>query len=206
MNSSSLREIHRAQLRSALSKNKRVARPFKDDPERTKNQLKLIYRKHSNLDVAAGDLAPIFGLGEGLLAKQRAQALFSHPEFLAASREFEEDYIRRRWDLPLGEWAKVYKLVHGCSKNGGGIRDLGPETQVWDVNHFYARFVMRAIHGINSLNKSATQLGYWLREAELSDQIWVLTHALMYLQLQIMREFKSMAPFKDRVAHIIRKS
>ncbi|KAI2626013.1 hypothetical protein GGS26DRAFT_187720 [Hypomontagnella submonticulosa] len=200
MSSSPSRENPGTQPPSPLWKNSRVLRPSEDDPEETKNQVKLISKKHPNPDVAAGDLAPIFGLGEGLLAKQRAQALFNHPEFLTAFRDFDNNYIRRKWDLPLGEWVEVRELVRE------GMGWASGESRRRDVNYYYARFVMQTLRGINQSGKSPTQLAYWLRDGELCDQTWVLMHALMYFQLRAMREFKRMAPLKDRITRVMRKS
>ncbi|KAI2604248.1 uncharacterized protein GGS25DRAFT_507496 [Hypoxylon fragiforme] len=177
-----------------------------DDPEETKNEIRGIYKqKLPHLEAASGELAPIFGLGDGQLATQRAQGLFKHPAFLGAFVEFADNYLDTSWDLPVGEWAAVRGLVGAKSSDSiaSWAEDAGPDRKEWEVNHFYARFIVRTLHGIREPAQGKTHLVYWLEDAEEDQAYWVLFHALMYLQLETMRDYKKKAPVKDRFSHFI---
>ncbi|KAI4870231.1 hypothetical protein F4820DRAFT_404368 [Hypoxylon rubiginosum] len=171
----------------------------------------LYKRKVPNFDAASGDLAPVFGLGDSsddLLARQRAQGLFTHPAFVDAYVEFAEAYLAGRWDLPAGEWAAVHKLFHVHRRNPEWSRpDACPSREGWDVNHFYARFVIRAQHGItqkpSEVGGGAKHMAWWLQGATACDACFVLLHALLYLQLETMRDYRKHAPAKDRISHIV---
>ncbi|KAI1104587.1 hypothetical protein F4804DRAFT_351855 [Jackrogersella minutella] len=178
-----------------------IPKPSMENPEETKNKVRQIYKKpQPHLDAAAGELAPIFGLGDDLLARTRAQCLFVHRGFKDTFAEFCHNYVQGRWDLPIGEWGAVHKLVHRRNKNAEWAEEVGPDHKDWDVNDFYSRFVIRAFHRIK---EDKTALVFWLKEAQLCDAAWVLMHALMYLQLVMMRDCKEDAPMKARITHFI---
>ncbi|KAI6086664.1 hypothetical protein F4821DRAFT_237715 [Hypoxylon rubiginosum] len=171
--------------------------------ETAKGQVYEIYEKElPHLDAAAGELAPVFGLGDDLLAKQRAQGLFKHPAFTDAYVEFAEAYLEGRWDLPVGDWLALHKLVWKYKKNPDWSRpDICPDRSGWDVNHFYARFVLRVLDAIKK--DDALKMAFWLKDASVCDAIFVLLFALMYMQLETMRDYKKQAPAKDRISHVV---
>ncbi|KAI1375410.1 hypothetical protein F4677DRAFT_446492 [Hypoxylon crocopeplum] len=178
--------------------------PSMDNPEETKKEVRRIYKKKlPHLDAASGELAPIFGLGDDLVAKQRAQGLFKHPVLAIAFLEFADKFLRGRWNLPVGDWDVVYELVKVRKDDAAMAQDVCPNQYAWDVNCFYVRFIVRALHGIREPTKNTTQLVYWLRDAELYKASWVLFHALIYLQLEMMRDHKKHAPMKDRISHFL---
>ncbi|KAI1772645.1 hypothetical protein F4818DRAFT_425030 [Hypoxylon cercidicola] len=179
--------------------------PSDGTAEEAKRQVYEVYKKKlPHFDAASGELAPIFGLGDDLLAKQRAQGLFKHPAFLDAYVEFAESYLEGRWDLPVGGWSAVHKLFHIHKRDPDWSGPGGcPDRAGWDVNHFYARFVIRSLHGIKQPSESAGHLAWWLQDASSCDACFVLLHALMYLQLETMRDYKKHAPAKDRISHLV---
>ncbi|KAI2468704.1 hypothetical protein F4781DRAFT_397103 [Annulohypoxylon bovei var. microspora] len=178
-----------------------VARPSMDDPEKAKNEVRQIYKKKlPNREMVAGALAPIFGLGSGMMPQQRASGLFIHPAFCDSFSEFKHSYIQGQWDLPIGDFGEVHKLVHRLAKDESWIEEKAPDSTGWTVNHFYARFILRTFHEIK---ENKLSLAYWLKETSVCEAIWVLTHALMYIQLETMRDYKKYAPIKDRINHFI---
>ncbi|OTA85984.1 hypothetical protein M434DRAFT_15961 [Hypoxylon sp. CO27-5] len=165
-----------------------------DDPEETKKEVRYVHKKKVTLAAAAGELGRILGLSrEPLIAQHRVQSLWTHPEYIDAVEEFSLTYLRGRWGLPIGEWKETYKLVQIHNNDVEWMRVIGLDSKEWNVNHFYARFVIRTLDGIRS-NGSA--LAYWLRYAELQEATWILVHTLMYLQLNCMRTYKKRAPTK----------
>ncbi|OTA68578.1 hypothetical protein K449DRAFT_429446 [Hypoxylon sp. EC38] len=174
-----------------------------DDPEETKKEVRYVHKKKVTLAAAAGELGRILGLSkEPLIAQHRVQSLWTHPEYIDAVEEFSLAYLRGRWGLPIGEWEETYKLVQIHSNDVEWMRVIGLDSKEWNVNHFYARFVIRTLDGIRS-NGSA--LAYWLRYAELHEATWILAHTLMYLQLNCMRTYKKRAPIKVRIGYLINK-
>ncbi|KAI1401457.1 hypothetical protein F4819DRAFT_508483 [Hypoxylon fuscum] len=191
-------------IKNSTPKNTQRVNPSKDKPEEAKNQVYQIYKKKlPNFEHASGELAPIFGLGNDLIAKQRAQSLFKHPSVLDAYAEFTESYLEGRWDLAVGDWEPVHSLFHDGNRNADWGKDVCPDRAGWSVNHYYARFIIRSLYGIRQPRKHITHMVFWLKEANLCNACWVLMHALMYLQLETMRDYKKHAPAKDRISHTI---
>ncbi|KAI1761759.1 hypothetical protein GGR53DRAFT_533220 [Hypoxylon sp. FL1150] len=175
--------------------------PSDESAEKAKRQVYEIYKKkHPHFDAAAGELAPIFGLGDDLLAVQRAQGLFKHPAFADAYVEFAEAYLEGRWDRPVGEWSAVHKLVHDHKKDPDWRRSDDLARAGWNVNHFYARFVLRLLDGIR---ENTVHMTWWLEDASVCDAAFVVSFALMYVQLETMRDNRKHAPAKDRINHVV---
>lgn len=187
-------------------KGHRVLQPNKESPAETENQVRTIVKsKYSDYDKVAVALAPIFGLGSDLIAGQRAQGLFKHRPFLEAFSDFADVCLEGRWDVPVASWAEVMKAVpsgRGTSKELSDWLKLRLKGQHRDVNDHYACFLVRAMHDIRHPT-TPTQLVYWIKEADMEDGYWVLFHALMYLQLEAMREYRCRAPIKDRINHML---
>ncbi|XXH03064.1 hypothetical protein Hte_009454 [Hypoxylon texense] len=186
--------------------------------EAKQNVHELYKKKLPNFDTAVGELAPVFGLGEDLLAKQRAQGLFKHPAFVDAWVEFADRCLRGRWDLPVGDWAEVHKLFHRHRKDANWARpDWRPyddddkavgddDKAAWGVDHHYARFVIRTAEGILKSAESggsAGHMAWWLKGATVCDACFILLFALTYLQLETMRDYRRHAPAKDRISHAV---
>ncbi|KAI1806538.1 hypothetical protein F4811DRAFT_134059 [Daldinia bambusicola] len=183
---------------------KRVLRPWMDEPEEIKNEVRLLYKKKlPHLDAVAAELAPLLGLGDTLLGRQRMQNLFTHPALLDSFAEFAETYMEGRWDLPVGEWEAVHKLAHTHAKGGEWELDEPPARKDWNVNHFYTRFVLRTLARLRDPAEAPRNLAYWLGEASPCDAAWLLMHVLMYMQWDAMRDYKKHAPVMDRVGHFI---
>ncbi|KAH9989370.1 hypothetical protein F4779DRAFT_610505 [Xylariaceae sp. FL0662B] len=185
--------------------NARFLKPSKDNPTQAQDQVRRIYKKKlPHFDVAGAELAPIFGLGDSLLAKLRAQSLFKEAAFLDVFVEFADSYLQGRWDMPVGEWHSVLEQVRSHGQDASWTeKDVAGSTN-WDVHQFYAHSIIRAMHLIKNPVKLKL-LVFWLRDAELEDAYWVLFHALVYLQLETMRDYKHHAPAKDRINHFIAK-
>ncbi|KAI0178576.1 hypothetical protein GGR52DRAFT_532664 [Hypoxylon sp. FL1284] len=167
-----------------------------------KDRVYEIYKqKQPSFAAASGELAPVFGLGDDSVAKQRAQGLFKHAAFLDAYAEFTEGYLRGRWDLPVGGWREVHRLFHRHRKGPSwSDADAVLDRAAWNVDHYYARFVIRCLDAI--LQEQEQNSASWLQEATVCDGCFVLLHALMYLQLETMRDYKKHAPAKDRIGHV----
>ncbi|KAI1209715.1 uncharacterized protein F4807DRAFT_426003 [Annulohypoxylon truncatum] len=181
----------------------KMCNPNLDEPAKTKYEVRQIYkRKPANIEMASRELAPIFGLGSGFLAQQRAQTLFTHPAFRESFAEFKYNYLRGRWDLPIGDFEEVHKLLHNLKvrRDPMWIEEKFPDCTEWDVTHFYARFALRTWHEIK---ESKLALAGWLKDVEICPAIHVLVFALMYLQLETMRDYKKDAPMKDRINHFL---
>ncbi|KAK6949594.1 hypothetical protein Daesc_009677 [Daldinia eschscholtzii] len=187
-----------------LEKNQRVLHPWMDEPEEIKNEVRLVYKqKLPHLDAVAAELAPLLGLGDTLLGRQRMQNLFTHPALLDSFVEFSETYLDGRWGLPVGEWATVHKLSHTHAKDGEWGLKAPPAREDWNVNHFYTRFILRTLARLRDPAEAPRNLAYWLAEASPCDAAWLLMHVLMYMQWDAMRDYKKHAGVKDRVSHFI---
>ncbi|KAI0881474.1 uncharacterized protein GGS22DRAFT_196422 [Annulohypoxylon maeteangense] len=179
----------------------KMCNPDLDNPAETKYQVRQIYkRKPANIEMASRELAPIFGLGSGFLAQQRAQTLFTHPAFRESFAEFQCNYLKGQWDLPVGSFVRVHELAHKVRRNPIWVDEQLPDCTEWDVTHFYTRFALRTWHGIK---ESKLALAGWLKDVEICPAIHVLVFALVYLQLETMRDCKKEAPIRDRIHHFV---
>ncbi|KAI1091817.1 hypothetical protein F5B19DRAFT_249708 [Rostrohypoxylon terebratum] len=175
----------------------RMCDPYMDEPAQTRHDVKQIFRKKpANIEMASRALAPIFGLGDGFLAQQRAQTLFTHPAFRESFSDFKHNYLRGQWDAPIADYMDVHELAHKFEKNPETYESKLPDCADWTAEHHYTRFALRAWHGIK---ESKLALAGWLKDVELCTAMFVLFHALMYLQLETMRDYKREAPMKHRI-------
>ncbi len=184
-------------------KSRRPLKPDKESPAEAEKQVRdIVKMKYPDYDKAAVALAPLFGLGSDLIAGQRAQGLFKHRPFLETFSEFAESCLEGRWDVPVGDWVEVRRATRSYDDSSGSSQSPGPKKQDWDVNDHYAYYLGKAMYDIRQPTKP-THLVYWVKEADIEDGYWILFHAFMYLQLEIMREFRRRAPIKDRINHMM---
>ncbi|RYP56265.1 hypothetical protein DL771_012052 [Monosporascus sp. 5C6A] len=184
-------------------KRHRVLRPKKESPAEAETQIRYIVKmQYTDQDKAATALAPVFGLGADLIAGQRAQGLFKHRAFLEAFSEFADSCLEGRWDVPVADWFEVMKILGAQDKDSGPTESGASKGQSRNVNDYYARFLSSVMHDIRHPAKS-THLVYWVKEAGMEDGYWVLFHALMYLQLETMWDYRRHAPLKQRISHML---
>lgn len=194
-----------------------ILRPDKDLSEHTAENVRKIAKKRlPDHDKVAAELAPLLGLGSDLLAAQRAACLFKHRGFLEGVAAFEAKYLDAEGlNAPLPEWRLVYQmLLPTISEKGVGDADVWTRPEYpdlhtlggWDVNYHYARFVARVLAMVRD-EPTGSQLVHWVRDAaEPADAWWVLFHALLYLQLETMRERTRNAPLRQRIMAMVRSS
>ncbi|KAK8065061.1 hypothetical protein PG997_011808 [Apiospora hydei] len=209
------------------SHRKRILHPDKSLPDHTADRVRRIAKKRfPDHDKAAAELAPLFGLGGDLLAGQRAACLFKHPGFLQGVEAFERKYLDAEgWDAALPQWRLVYKMLlptAPTSDSEDSEYDDGADNNVWtrpeypdfkslggwDVNYHYARFVARVLAVVRDPAgaDSGSQLVHWVRDAAAAeDAWWVLFHALLYLQLETIRDRAKSASLWDKVRAFVRK-
>ncbi|KAK6815696.1 hypothetical protein PG987_016462 [Apiospora arundinis] len=217
--------------------------PDKELPAHTAEKIRKIAKKRlADHDKAAAELAPLLGLGDDLLASQRAACLFQHRGFRQGVEAFERKFLDfEGLTAALPEWRIVYRMVlptsdsddNGSSSRGvrgGGHRHVLTRPEYpdihtlggWDVNFHYARFVARTLAVIvvgdrdrgqlppagagDGATAPTSQLVHWVRDAEPEDAWWVLFHALLYLQLETMRDRARSAPLRHRILAMIRSS
>ncbi|KAK6840772.1 hypothetical protein PG995_015982 [Apiospora arundinis] len=208
--------------------------PDKELPAHTVEKIRKIAKKRlADHDKAAAELAPLLGLGDDLLASQRAACLFQHRGFRQGVEAFERKFLDfEGLTAALPEWRIVHRMVlptsdsddNGSSSRGargGGHRHVLTRPEYpdihtlggWDVNFHYARFVARTLAVIGgpqppagAAPAPASQLVHWVRDAEPEDAWWVLFHALLYLQLETMRDQARSAPLRHRILAMIRSS
>ncbi|KAI5917243.1 hypothetical protein F4810DRAFT_705041 [Camillea tinctor] len=179
--------------------------PCKDNPAEAEKQVRRVFKmKPNNLDLAAAELAPLFGFGAGstfdVVARGKAQAVFVCPELHDYFGEFAILYLGGEWSMPVAEWQETIELVRKNQDNPAWKEERCSCKPGWTASQFYARFLILTMHAIRNPAKS-TQLLHWMRDADLEDGYWVLFHALMYLQLETMQLNRECAPFSDRVNH-----
>ncbi|KAI1484648.1 hypothetical protein F5X96DRAFT_425603 [Biscogniauxia mediterranea] len=179
--------------------------PCKDNPAEAERHVRRVFKmKPNNLDLAATELAPLYGLGAGstfdVVARGKAQAVFVCPELHDYFGEFAMLYLGGEWSVPLAEWQGTMELVRKHQDDPVWNQERCPCKPDWGAGHYYARFLILTMHAIRNPSKS-TQLLHWMRDADLEDAYWVLFHALMYLQLETMQLNRECAPFSDRVNH-----
>ncbi|KAK8057983.1 hypothetical protein PG994_008431 [Apiospora phragmitis] len=125
-------------------------------------------------------------------------------------------------NAPLPEWRLVHKMVlptalssASFSSSSSGVdaavwtRPEYPDFKTqggWDVNFHYARFVarVRAVVRDPEAGAGSQSLVHWVRDAAAEDAWWVLFHALLYLQLETMRERARNAPLGRRLLAMVR--
>ncbi|KAI0021196.1 hypothetical protein F4780DRAFT_790653 [Xylariomycetidae sp. FL0641] len=182
--------------------------PDKSQPDLCIEEVRMLHRlSPNNLDLAAAELAPLFGFGAAsqfdVQARRRAQSLFASRVLDDPFGEFATAYLGGDWSLPVGDWAKTLALA---SQHQDDAEDKSPITaDGGDVHHHYARFLVRARANVWA---EATQMLGWLREADRlarDDAYWVLFHALVFLQLRMMEANRHRAPLGDRAAHYLEK-
>ncbi|KAI1455848.1 hypothetical protein F4805DRAFT_476461 [Annulohypoxylon moriforme] len=179
----------------------KMCNPNLDDPAKTTYEVQQIYkRKPANIEMASRELAPIFGLGRGFLSQQRAQTLFTHPAFRESFAEFKYNYLKGQWDAPVAKFMNVHNFVHLVHRQPIWTQEKLPDCSDWDVTQFYTRFALRTWHEIK---ESRLALAGWLKDVEICPAVHVLVFALMYLQLETMRDYKREAPIKHRVQHFL---
>ncbi|KAK8113580.1 hypothetical protein PG984_014106 [Apiospora sp. TS-2023a] len=215
--------------------NSSILRPDKDLPEHTADKVRKLAKKRvPDHDKVAAELAPLLGLGNDLLASQRAACLFKHRGFLEGVAAFETKYLDAEGlNAPLPEWRLVYQMLlptrtwsSSSSSSSSSLpaaaaplekkgvvevwtRPEYPDLHTlggWDVNYHYARFVARTLAVIRDPEEMGSQLVHWVRDAKSEDAWWVLFHALLYLQLETMRERVRNAPLRHRIMAMMRSS
>ncbi|KAI1500267.1 hypothetical protein F5X99DRAFT_429910 [Biscogniauxia marginata] len=196
-----MKDVQPAAQRSKVSR----LDPYKDNPAEAEKQVRRVFKMRPvNLDLAATELAPLYGLGDGatfdVVARGKAQAVFVCPELHDHFGEFAILYLAGEWSVPVADWRETIGLVRKHQNDQVWKQERCPSRPNWGANHYYARFLILTMHAIRNPDKS-TQLLYWMRDADLEDGYWVLFHALMYLQLETMQLNREHAPFSDRVNH-----
>ncbi|KAI1342896.1 hypothetical protein F5Y15DRAFT_428863 [Xylariaceae sp. FL0016] len=192
----------------------RLHQTLRNTPILAEKEVRLIHSfKLDNLDLAAAELAPLYGLGPSTdpVARNKAQAVFVSPEIREPLAEFATHYLAGRWALPVGDWHAAMALVRR-HRNDRAWTSQGEwrcpvREGSSDANAHYARFLLRALHAIRATStqkrkKKAEILG-WLRDADDEEALWVLFHALVYLQLDIMRCNRHLASWRDVAAHYV---
>ncbi|KAI1077296.1 hypothetical protein F5B20DRAFT_551972 [Whalleya microplaca] len=117
--------------------NTKLLQPFKGDPIRAEEQVRRIYKKKlPHFEVASAELAPIFGLGNDLISKHRAQSLFKHAGFLDVFVEFADKYLQGRWDMPVGEWHSVVEQIRIHGNDASWTRRDVVHSTTWSVHQF----------------------------------------------------------------------
>ncbi|CAJ2499933.1 Uu.00g027860.m01.CDS01 [Anthostomella pinea] len=187
----------------------RLIRPCKEFPAQAEKYVRSIFKeKPSNLDLAATELVPLYGLNDNashdVVARVQTQAIFVCPELQEHLGEFVLLYLNGEWSLPVGDWRATIKLIQQHKKDPTWHSSKCPVQPDWTVNHFYARFLLRMLREVRYPVKETKMLG-WLRRADHEDVYWVLFHALMYLQLDIMQFNRSHAPLRDVASHYANK-
>ncbi|KAI0126771.1 hypothetical protein BJ170DRAFT_629938 [Xylariales sp. AK1849] len=179
--------------------------PDKSHPANTADFVKKLARRSLDHDQVAVKMAPVFGLGNSVLAATRAKCLFSF--FLpnipdGAFQPFNEKFIFGNWGLPLPEWQLVLDLAIEHQSHPEWIPlDYPQDPKVyayWDVNHHYARFLTRVMSEIRAPS-NFKHLVFWVRDADIENGFWVLFLTLMYLHLEQERENERCAPLGQRI-------
>ncbi|KAI0895603.1 hypothetical protein F4806DRAFT_497171 [Annulohypoxylon nitens] len=152
-----------------------MCEPYMDEPAQTRYDVKQIFRKKP----------------------ANIETLFTHPAFRESFSEFKRNYLRGQWDVPVADYMDVHELAHKFLRNPALYEGELPDcTENWTEVHYSTRFALRTWHGIK---QSKLALAGWLKDVELCTAMFVLFHALMYLQLETMRDYKKGAPMTHRI-------
>ncbi|OTB05080.1 hypothetical protein M426DRAFT_22188 [Hypoxylon sp. CI-4A] len=180
--------------------------PSQKDPEATKNEVRNLYKKDiTDLDALGYELAPIFGLEKSALSSNRVQNLFTEPAVMNTFMNFERVYLMGQWTLPVAKWEPVLELVQQHERDYDWAWGDESKQNRHDPNVAYARHILMIQCNIHSLPlvSDPAKMASWLKKATLFEQTWVLTHALMFLQLGAMQGNKSEAPLIARVLNSV---
>ncbi|KAI3324553.1 hypothetical protein HD806DRAFT_48624 [Xylariaceae sp. AK1471] len=196
----------------ATEKRPKLLNPVKDYPDIAEQFVRSIHKqKPNNLDLAAAELTPLYGFGQDSkhdpLARARAQALFVSAEFMDPLIEFGRLYIHGEWCLPVANWNSTMNLVKKFRNDKAWTSPHCPVTEGGSADEYYARFLILMLWRLKHPT-GVNHLVSWLRDAAYEDEddvCWVLFHALMYRQLQIMDAHKKKTPFRQRVSRYVRK-
>ncbi|KAI0182863.1 hypothetical protein EV127DRAFT_414735 [Xylaria flabelliformis] len=207
-----------------------LCKPIKDNPAGAEKFVRSIFeQKLHNLSLVAAELTPLFGFGPGsnhdVNARSRSQALFVSPVMQDPFGEFATLYLNGDWSLPIASWHPTITLTTKqvaekawvewslpiTPRNSTNATEKQAKQKAWitipdraNVDEFYARFLIRALQRLRCPEKPDNMLD-WLRRANDEDACWVLFHALMYLQLEVMHFNKTHAPFRNLVSHYVNK-
>ncbi|GAP88184.2 hypothetical protein SAMD00023353_1500380 [Rosellinia necatrix] len=155
----------------------------------------LARRRPASADVAAAELAPLYGFGAGsggdVIARLRAQAVFASPELTAALNEFYARFVGRQYGLRVADWAATMALVRERLDNNNDDNDDEEEGWWWRYEepspeepplprsrrpeHHYARFLVRALavllrrQGSEMVSDRGRHMLLWLRRAAAAD-------------------------------------
>ncbi|KAI8628973.1 hypothetical protein F5Y19DRAFT_485329 [Xylariaceae sp. FL1651] len=188
----------------------RSFKPVKYNPAEAERFVRSIFKqKPNNLDLVATEFTPLFGFGPGsnydVLARLKAQAVFSCQELSDPLCEFAVVYLHGEWSLPVAKWPSTIALVKKHRNDAAWTSTQCPVPEDGSADQFYARFLIRMLQRLQHPAKT-THLLHWLRCAEdEEDTCWVFFHALMYLQLESMHFNKANAPFRDFANHYVNK-
>ncbi|KAI0904345.1 hypothetical protein F4823DRAFT_628692 [Ustulina deusta] len=176
----------------------RVFDPVKDNPEKAEKFVRAIFKqKPDNISLVSAELAPLCGFGPNsnrdVLARSRVQAVFVSPETREPLKEFLAYFTRSHWDLPLAKFSPTLALVH--EHRADWIRPEYPVPRDGSPEEFYARFLIRILHRIESPGGVGTYMLEWLRDAKDDRED----------KLKTMDMNKSRAPLGDRALHYISK-
>lgn len=199
-----------------------ILRPDMGLPDHTAEKVRRIAKKRlPDHDQVAAELAPLLGLGRGLLPTQRAAWLFAHRGFREGVAAFAAQYLDAAGlGAPRPEWRLVWQLLRPTTSTASppplerGVAEVWarpayPDLHAlggWDVNYHYARFVARVLATVRDPAGAGSQLVHWLRDAEPEAAWWVLFHALLYLQLEMMRDRFRSAPLRHKIMAVLRSS
>ncbi|KAI1164587.1 hypothetical protein F5B18DRAFT_670668 [Nemania serpens] len=183
--------------------------PKKDNPTEAEKYVRTIFKHQQNsFDSAAAHLAPLYGFGRAstfdVLARSRAQAIFVCPEIKEPLQEFVNTFTQDKWGLPVASWIFTLALVHENRRDEAWTAPASPISGKGGPDQYYARFLIRVLTELGATTRKSRHMLNWLRDAQSEDDVlWVLFHALMYLQLVVMDKNKAAAPFKDVVQYYV---
>lgn len=147
--------------------------------------VKNIVQRKLDHDQAAQELAPLFGLGRGVLAAQKVKCLFLYIEQTGVFNEFDRKHIDNKCDLTIPEWGPVHDLVTKYLDTPGQSNQSDQEFNIpasQDARYHYADFIT-AILVDTKRNVTGTSLLAWLGANDFDDNVWILFHMLLYLHL-----------------------